>query len=197
MSSSDFCHDMPHDVPVQHHAQKMCKLWVQCDWYGLGTLRPPSASDYLDRAAICSTCSSNLPPKSANLAANESASESAARFAQLGGRDQNFGGWHKIKPIMRCSLCSYHSILHGTPQSVLHPKIWFFGNFAEFRRLVGPLADSGGGGGVAVEDQMNGPLHRLRAPIFCCASHVLSKTKGPLSNTTASPWMGTASKADI
>ena len=28
------------------------------------------------------------------------------------------------------------------------PNILVFGNFAEFRRLVGPLAGSGGGGGV-------------------------------------------------
>ena len=34
------------------------------------------------------------------------------------------------------------------------PKILVLGNFAEFRRLVGPLADSGGGGGL-VEKQTN------------------------------------------
>ena len=35
---------------------------------------------------------------------------------------------------MRCWLCSYHSILHGTPHSVLHPKLWFLAtspNFAD------------------------------------------------------------------
>ena len=44
----------------------------------------------------------NPPPESANLAANESASESATCFTRLGGRDQKFGGWHKIRPIMQC-----------------------------------------------------------------------------------------------
>ena len=91
----------------------------------------------------------NPPPESANLAANESASESAARFTRLGGREQNFGGWHNIRPMMRRWLCRYHSSLHGTPHISAAPKILVFGNFAEFCRLVGPLTDSGGGGGLA------------------------------------------------
>ena len=82
-------------------------------------------------------------PESANLAANES----AARFTRLGGRDQNFGGWHKIKPIMRCWLCSYHFILHGTPQSVLHPKFWFLATSPNFADTLGPWPTQGGGGG--------------------------------------------------
>ena len=41
------------------------------------------------------------PPESANLAANES----LTRFTRLGGRDQNFGGWHKIKPIYAMFNC--------------------------------------------------------------------------------------------
>ena len=79
----------------------------------------------------------NPPPGSANVAANES----APRFTRLGGRDQIFGGWHEIRPIKRCLCepCSYHSILHGTPQSVLHPKLWFLATSPKF-------ADSEGGG---------------------------------------------------
>ena len=55
--------------------------------------------------------------------------------------ESNFGGWHKTKPIMRYWLCGYHSILHGTPQSVLFPKFWFLATSPNF-------ADSGGGGGL-------------------------------------------------
>ena len=40
----------------------------------------------------------NPPPGSANLAANES----VTRFPRLGGRDQNYVGWHKVGPIQRC-----------------------------------------------------------------------------------------------
>ena len=54
------------------------------------------------RRASNGTPSPNPPPESANLAANESASKLATHFTQLGGRDQNFGGQHKIRPIMRC-----------------------------------------------------------------------------------------------
>ena len=77
----------------------------------------------------------------------ESASESAARVTRLGGRDQNGGGWHKIRPIMRCWLRSYHSSLHGTPQSVLHPKLWFLATSPNFADSLGPSPTRGGGGG--------------------------------------------------
>ena len=43
---------------------------------------------------------------------------------------------------MRCWLCRYHSILHGTPLSVLHPKFCFLATSPNF-------ADPGGGGGGA------------------------------------------------
>ena len=86
------------------------------------------------------------PPESANLAANESASESAARLTRLGGQDQHCGGWHKTGPIKRCSLCTYHSILHGTPQSVLHPKLWFLAPSPNYADSLGPSPTWGAGG---------------------------------------------------
>ena len=49
---------------------------------------------------------------------------------------------------------SFHFAWHSSIGAA--PNILVFGNFAEFRRLVGPLADSGGGGGGVVDVQRAG-----------------------------------------
>ena len=79
------------------------------------------------------------PPELANLAANESASESGARFTRLGGRDQNFEGWQKnaYSAVLALQL-SFHFAWHSSISAA--PQILVFDNFAEFRGL--------GGGGV-------------------------------------------------
>ena len=64
------------------------------------------------RESLCSACAMPTPPPPPPDSANLAANESAARLTRLGERDQNFGGWHKIKPIMRCWLCRCNSILH-------------------------------------------------------------------------------------
>ena len=46
---------------------------------------------------------------------------------------------------MRCSLCSYRSILHGTPQSMLHPNFWFLATLPDFADSLGPSPTWGGG----------------------------------------------------
>ena len=93
----------------------------------------------------------NPPPESANLAANESASESATRFTRLGGRDQKFGGWHKMRPYMRCSCAGIIPFCMALLHQCCPQNFWFLATSLNFRRLVGPVADSGGGGGVAWE----------------------------------------------
>ena len=46
---------------------------------------------------------------------------------------------------MRCSLCSYRSILHGTPQSMLHQNFWFLATSPNFADSLGPSPTGGGG----------------------------------------------------
>ena len=43
-------------------------------------------------------------------------------------------------------MCRYHSILHGTPQSVLHPKFWFLVTSPNFADSLGPSLTRGVGG---------------------------------------------------
>ena len=49
---------------------------------------------------------------------------------------------------MRCEPYNYHSILHGTPQSVLHPKFWLLATLLNVADSVGPSPTRAGGGGV-------------------------------------------------
>ena len=62
----------------------------------------------------------------------------------LEGGIKNFGGWHKLKPnsVVLAVQLSFHFAWHSSISAA--PKMLVFGNFAEFRRLVGPLADLGG-----------------------------------------------------
>ena len=48
---------------------------------------------------------------------------------------------------------SFHFAWHTSISAA--PKILVFGNLAEFRQLVGPLTDSGGGGGVEAGEDGN------------------------------------------
>ena len=55
---------------------------------------------------------------------------------------------------MWCEPWRYPSILHGTPQSMLHPRFWFLATSPNFANLLGPSPPlRRGGAGVAVARQ--------------------------------------------
>ena len=85
------------------------------------------------------------PPEPAKLAANESASESAARFTRLGGWDQKFD--------TKYSLLCVVSFVVIIPFCMALPNQCCTQNFGfwQLRRISTTrwaLADSGGGGGL-------------------------------------------------